>query len=172
MRRSLKKWKILFPKILKKQTSWAMKNFTDWCTKRSVQCDFHSISSSDLGGILRRSYAEVKTKDKDLSPSALTGIRAAIHCTITSQPFARTITILKDAEFLQSNKMLEVVCKSYYKRVNPKPEHKSPIEPGDMNTLRSYFDVYSPNKLQEFVWFNLCYNVCIKHTEQKLSRWL
>ncbi|EDO47214.1 predicted protein [Nematostella vectensis] len=117
-----------------------------------------------------RFYAEVKTKDKkDLSPSALTSISAAIHRTITSQPFARTINILKDAEFLQSNKMFEVVCKSYYKHVNPKPEHKSPIEPGDMDKLRSYFDVDSPNKLQEFVWFNDDSEqkyVCIKHTEQ------
>ena len=28
--------------------------------------------------------------------------------------------------------MFEAVCKSYYKRGNPKPKHKSPSEAGDM----------------------------------------
>jgi len=63
--------------------------------------------------------------------SALTGIRAAIHRTITGKPISRSINILKDVEFTQANKMFEFVCKSYYKRGNPKPQHKNPIEPGD-----------------------------------------
>ena len=66
------------------------------------------------------------------TPSAFTGIRAAIHRTITGQPISKSINILKDVEFTQANKMFEFVCKSYYKRGNPKPpQHKSPIEPGD-----------------------------------------
>jgi len=53
--------------------------------------------------------------------------------------------------------MLEVVCKSYYKRGNIKPQHKNPIEAGDMGKFNSYFSNACPDKLQEFVWFNLCY---------------
>ena len=53
--------------------------------------------------------------------------------------------------------MFEVVCKSYYKRGNPKPQHKNPIEAGDMEKLNSYLSNDCPDKLQEFVWFNLCY---------------
>ena len=53
--------------------------------------------------------------------------------------------------------MFEVVCKSYYKRGNPKPQHKNPIEAGDMEKLNSYFSIDCPDKLQEFVWFNVCY---------------
>ncbi|EDO38279.1 predicted protein [Nematostella vectensis] len=55
------------PKNTKQQTSWAMKKFTEWCTKRSVECDFHSISSSDLGGILRPFYAEDKRQEGPLA---------------------------------------------------------------------------------------------------------
>ena len=55
------------------------------------------------------------------TPNALTGIRA----------ISRSINILKDVEFTQANRMFEFVCKSYYKRGNPKPQHKNPIEPGD-----------------------------------------
>ncbi|KAL9950919.1 hypothetical protein ACROYT_G043491 [Oculina patagonica] len=146
------------PENTKKQTAWGMKKFNQWRDKRQIEVDLHSVSATEFSGILRKFYAEVKTnKKKDLTPSALTGIRAAIHRTITSQPFSRPINILKDREFLQANKMFEAVCKSYYKRGNPKPKHKSPIEAGDMEKLKSYFSTECPEKLQEFVWFNLCY---------------
>ena len=116
------------------------------------------MSPAELNGILRKFFSEVKTNKKtDLTPSALTGIRAAIHRTITGQPISRSINILKDVEFTQANKMFEVVCKSYYKRGNPKPQHKDPIEAGDMEKLNSYFSNDCPDKLREFVWFNLCY---------------
>ena len=39
---------------------------------------------------------------KDLTLSALTCIRAAIHPTITSQPISRPINILKNPEFFAS----------------------------------------------------------------------
>ena len=97
----------------KKQTAWGIKRFNDWCTKRRIDCDLTTISPTELSSILRRFYAEVKTKKKkDLTPSALTGIRAAIRRTITSQPISRPINILKDREFLPANKMFEAVCKS------------------------------------------------------------
>jgi len=81
----------------------------------------------------------------------LTGIRAAIHRTITGQPVSRSINILKDLEFTQANKMIEVVCKSYYKRGNAKPQHKNTIEAGDMEKLNTYFSNDCPDKLH-----NLC----------------
>ena len=142
------------PVNTKKQTSWGLKKFTQWLEKRKISCDLHTVSPAELKGILRKFFAEVKTNKKtDLTPSALTGIRAAIHRTITGQPISRSINILKDVEFTQANKMFEVVYKSYYKCGNPKPQHKNPIEAGDMEKLNSYFS----DKLQEFVWFNLCY---------------
>ena len=146
------------PVNTKKQTSWGLKRFTQWLEKRKISCDLHTVSPTELNGTLRKFFAEVKTNKKtDLTPSALTGIRAAIHRTITGQPISRSINILKDVEFTQANKMFEVVCKSYYKRGNPKPQHKNPIEAGDMEKLNSYFSNDSPDELQEFVWFNLCY---------------
>ena len=100
----------------------------------------------------------MKTNKKtDLTPSALTVIRANIHRTITGQLASRSINILKDVEFTQANKMFEVVCKSYYKPGNPKPQHKNPIEDGDMEKLNSYFSNDCSDKPQEFGWFNLCY---------------
>ena len=40
------------------------------------------------------------------------------------------------------------VFKSYYKRWNPKPQHESRIEAGDMDKLESYFSIDSPDKSQ------------------------
>ena len=66
------------PVNTKKQTSWGLKKFTQWLEKRKISCDLHTVSPAELNGILRKFFAEVKTNKKtDLTPSALTGIRAA-----------------------------------------------------------------------------------------------
>ena len=85
------------PKNTKQQTSWGIRKFEKWCQRRRIVCDLAVVGATDLSSILRRFYAEVKTiKDKkDLTPSALTGIRAAVHRTITSQPISRPINILR-----------------------------------------------------------------------------
>ena len=102
------------PVNTKKQTSWGLKKFTQWLEKRKISCDLYIVSPAELNRILQNFFGEVKTKEKtDLKSSALTGIRAAIHCTIMGQPISRSINILKDVEFTQVNKMFEVVCKSY-----------------------------------------------------------
>ena len=62
---------------------------------------------------------------------------------------------MKVVEFTQANKLFEVVCKSYYKRANPKPRHKNAIETGDtekLKKLNSYFSNDCPDKLQELFW--------------------
>ena len=159
------------PVNTKKQTSWGLKKFTQWLEERKISCDLHTVSPAELNGILRKFLAEVKTNKKtDLTPSALTGIRAAIHRTVTGQPISRSINILKDVKFTQANKMFEVVCKSHYKRGNPKSQHKNPIEAGDMEKLNSYFSNDCPDKLQEFVWFNLCYYLGRRGRELRLAR--
>ena len=74
-----------------------------------------------------------------------------LFSSITGQPISRSINILKDVEFTQVNKMFEVVCKSYYTRGNPKPQHKNSTEAGHLEKLDSYFSNDCPDKLQEFV---------------------
>ena len=101
------------PENTKKQTPWGLKKFTQWLEKRKISCDLHIVSPAELNGILRRFYAEVKTNKKtDITLSALTGIRAALHRIITGEPILRPINILKDVKFTQAKKMFEVVCKS------------------------------------------------------------
>ena len=56
--------------------------------------------SDGLSEILRKFFAEVKTeKSQALTPSVLTGIRAAIHHHLTRAPLGQNINILQDSEF-------------------------------------------------------------------------
>ena len=125
-----------------------------------------TIAPKDLNDILRKFYAEVKTeKGQPLTPSALTGIRAAIHRHITSAPLSRNVNILQDSDFMSANKMFEAKAKLFTKEMNVKPKHKQSIQSGDMEKLSKYFiegqngdGVWKdPEKRIEFVWFSLCY---------------
>ena len=93
------------------------------------------------------------------TPSALVGIRAAIHRYIVQPPFIRNINILEGIDFTSANKVFVAKCKIYTAQVNPKPQHKPAISEGDMKKLGAYFADHrnSAQKLLEFVWFTLCY---------------
>ena len=97
-------------------------------------------------------------KGQSLTPSALTGIRAAIHRHITSAPLSRNVNILQDSDFRSANKMFEAKAKLFTKERNHKPQHKASIESGDMKKLQKYFTEAQndgvwkdPEKLSEFV---------------------
>ena len=63
--------------------------------EESNQGRFENDDKKELNKILRKFYAEVKTeKGQALTPSALTGIRAAIHRHLTSAPLSRNVNIL------------------------------------------------------------------------------
>ena len=96
----------------KKATSWGQKN-----SRKILKVDFTCVTPVELKELLQKFYAEVKSeKGQPLTPSTLTGIRAAIHRQLTSAPIS--------SEFLSVNKMLfEAKCKLYTKEMNPKPMH-------------------------------------------------
>ena len=106
------------PQSTANATKYGVKKFNDWLHKRHLECDFHSITSADLNNLLRRFYAEVKhaqrAKGKSLTPSSLTGLRAALHRCITGAPYLRNFNIIKDSEFQPANKMFSTRCSLYY----------------------------------------------------------
>ena len=56
-----------------KNTKWGVSRFTQWCTKRNISVDFHTITPETLVPILRKFFAEVKsTGGRPLTPSSLT----------------------------------------------------------------------------------------------------
>ena len=109
---------------------------------------------------MRRFYADVKgAKGKALTPSALTGIRAALHRHFISPPLCRNFNIVQDREFITSNQMFTAKCKLYYKAGNKKPKHYPPIQGGDMDKLKEYFKKYDTDQtiLLHFIWFSFCF---------------
>ena len=62
-------------KTTQRATDWGKKKFDEWCSQRGKIIDLVNIEADDLNIVLRKFYAEVKSKDgKVLSPSSLTGI--------------------------------------------------------------------------------------------------
>ena len=76
-----------------------------------------TTDKKELNKILRTFYAEVKTeKGQALTPSALTGVRAAIYRHLTSAPLSRNVNILQDSDFMSANKMFEAKANSCLRR--------------------------------------------------------
>ena len=46
----------------KRATSWGIKKFEKWCGKRKLTADFNCVTPVELNELLRKFYAEVKSK--------------------------------------------------------------------------------------------------------------
>ena len=140
-------------------TKWGLNRFNSWNIKRKRNINLATISAQNLNYELRKFYGELKsTKGNSLTPSALTGIRAAIHRHLINPPLSRNLNIIKDSEFTTSNQMYQAKCRLYYKEGNKKPQHKPPIAEGDMTKLCEYFKKYTSDAtvLIQFIWFSFC----------------
>ena len=85
--------------------------------KEKNTVDLKTVSPTDLSEILRKFFAEVKTeKGQALTPSVLTGIRAAIHRHLTCAPLSRSINNSQDGEFIFANKMFGAKAKLFTKQ--------------------------------------------------------
>ena len=147
-------------KSTSRATSWGVNKFKKWAQRAKRNVDLSTITPVQLNQELRRFYAGVKgDKGRPLTPSALTGLRSAIHRHLTLPPLSRPINIISDREFTSSNQMFLAKCRLYYKEGNKRPEHKPPIESGDMKKLADYFKNWDsePTVLLDYVWFCLCF---------------
>ena len=81
-----------------------------------------------------------------LTPSLLTRIRAALHCTVTSPPDEKCLIILKDRVFMAANQMFtaEVYCQTY----NQRAQYKLAVESVSMFLLRKYFGNLQTNQIK------------------------
>jgi len=114
------------PGTTKQSTGWGVGKFNRWLKKRNISVDLKTVTSERLAEVLRKFYAEVKAEKRGntLTPSALTGIRAAINRAIKAPPNNRSINIMGDRDFIGANEMFKARCRLYYKGNNPKPQHK------------------------------------------------
>ena len=106
-----------------------MKKFEKWCEKRKISVDLRTVQPTTLSEILWKFFDDVKTeKGQALTPSALTGLRAAIHRHLTCAPLHRNINSLQDSEFMSASKMFETKAKLFTKENDAKPKHESSIQ--------------------------------------------
>ena len=117
------------PDTTKRATKWGVRKFEDWLQKRGKVCDYHTVTSAELGELLRKFYAEVKAKKQGipLTPSTLTCIRAALHRHITGAPFNRNINIIGGDAFVAANKMYATRCQLYQKAGHKKTQQNHPL---------------------------------------------
>ena len=80
-------------KNTKRATEWGIEKFDKWCESKRVQRTWVKF------------YESSSLKWKALTPSVLTGVRAAIHYHLTCAPFSRNINIFQDSEFISANKI-------------------------------------------------------------------
>ena len=112
--------------------------------KRNYVIDIKTVDFENLANALTKIYADVKKQDRGMyTPSALVGIRAAIHRKLISPPNMRNINILDGPEFAAANRVFLAKCMMYTALGNPKPKHKPCINNIDMAKLKTYFDNYN-----------------------------
>ena len=111
----LKLSKRLNRKTPREQLSGEWKSSRNSARKENLK----KVSPTALSKILRKFFAEGKTdKGQALTPSALTGIRAAIHHHLICAPLSRNNNILQDSEFMSANQMFEAKAKLFTKENN------------------------------------------------------
>ena len=52
-------------KATKKATSWGVRKFEDWATKRKISIDLKTCTACELNETLRKFYAELKSNKKN-----------------------------------------------------------------------------------------------------------
>ena len=98
--------------------------------------EFEMKSSDQLSNLLRKFYAEARTKqEKPYSRTALHSIRAALQRHISSPPFNRIISIISDAEFKPANIVFTGRLKLNRAQGTDKTKHKEAIQPGDLQKM-------------------------------------
>ena len=148
----------------KMATKWAMKKFSNWLEKRSINIILSTAPSQKLAKVLQRFYAESKAEKtgQALSPSTLIGLRAGIQRGLLE---IRTdeVNIVRDVAFSKANKMLAAKCRTYAKNGNPPVQHKEAIAEEDLRKVEEYFSdqetLQDPRRLQQAIWFIIAYNL-------------
>ncbi|KAH3837902.1 hypothetical protein DPMN_111304 [Dreissena polymorpha] len=74
--------------------------------------DFETLTDRELNEILEQFYASLQSKrGAEYSKSALVSIRAGINRYLTSEPFSRPISLMKNRVFMSSNQVLGGIIK-------------------------------------------------------------
>lgn len=130
------------------------------------------MSMGQLDQNLRRFYAEARTvSGQYYSKSTLLGFRHSIERYLNASPYNRNLRIVQDPKFSRSNQMLDAQLKMLKRIGKENVQHKPPIEPEDLQKLKSsnVFSFDSPLSLLRCVWFNVVLYFCRRGREGQRS---
>ncbi|XP_070560155.1 uncharacterized protein [Ptychodera flava] len=148
-------------KATTKQTTWGVKLLRDWLIEKNENPAFEYLSPEGLAVILRRFYAEARSKTGErYSKSSLTGIRASVNRHLNSPPYHRNVNIIRDREFKAANNIFVALCKQLKADGLDSTKHKTPISTYDLRKLASSGVLSSsdPLALSRKVWFDLTFH--------------
>lgn len=133
------------------------------------------MDNRTLDNYLRLFYAEVKNLDgNDYSKSTLLGLRYGLERYLNSPPHNKGIRICENPEFAKSNVVLNAKLKSLKQSGKENVKHKPPLEPEDLQTLKTsgVFDSSNPLGLLRNVWFSTVLFWCRRGREgqRKLTK--
>ena len=132
---------------------------SDWLASRNEDPAFELKSTDQLSQLLRRFYAEVRSKKgQPYSRSALVSIRASIQRHLEAPPYNCTYSIVSDSIFKPANTIFVSRIKLNRIEGHDTTTHKVPIQEGD---IRKMYDSKvlcndSPKALQYKVFFEMC----------------
>ncbi|PAA61609.1 hypothetical protein BOX15_Mlig009749g2 [Macrostomum lignano] len=131
------------------------KMFVEFLKKHGA-VDVSVISDSRLAEFLRFFYFCLKKSDGSCySPATLVCIRAGVQ-RYSTLVLKRRTNIISSDEFATANRMLRVKVRHFHADGGTVNQHE-PIEEGDLQKMRAYFDRSTAERLQDEVLFTLLY---------------
>ena len=144
--------------------SWSLA----WCKEKKIQTQLEQMSPGQLDAILRRFYAEARSKSgDDYSKSTLLGFRHSIARYLNAPPLNKGLKLSSDPRFKWSNEMLNAKVVSLKRHGKENVKHKPAIETEDLVRLKSS-QVLSPSNplgLLRNVWFHVILFFCRRGRE-------
>ena len=139
-----------------------------WCMEKIIQTQLEHMSPDQLDAILRRFYAEARSKlGDDYSKSTLLGFRHSIERYLNAPPLNKGLKLSSDPRFKRSNEMLNAKVVSLKRHGKENVKNKPAIETEDLVRLKSS-QVMSPSNplgLLRNVWFHVILFFCRRGRE-------
>ena len=139
-----------------------------WCKEKKIQTQLEHMSTGQLDAILRRFYAEARSKSgDDYRKSTLLGFRHSIERYLNAPSLNKGLKLSSDPRFKRSNEMLNAKVVSLKRHGKENVKHKPAIETEDLVRLRSS-QVLSPSNplgLLRNVWFHVILFFCRRSRE-------
>jgi hypothetical protein len=132
-----------------------------WLAENSFNKEFETLDPVTLNARLKVFYGNLQKKDgKDYSKSSLVGIRSAISRHMTSPPYNKKLSLMKDSDFITSNHVFTGLIKMLKRDGKDVTIHKKAISEGNIQKLYTsgVFGLEDPVSLQNKVFWDIMLN--------------